>query len=427
MQSAVMALVELNKLPCAYLFSEYLDRIAKTVSDERLRQSVMTLVSRLLGEEPTQQQPSFFDMMMQALVQHMALPPEKQEAIQEKASPTEHILAVCAKYLNPEDLMMVVSIIQNLNTEGDNPEEVMGRVKDMQQAMDNLATKMSESLGMMLVGMVVLLLLPRLLVSLIQQSRSNSLVMADLFEKVLTRVRKSNEWEEYWKARRETLQAVNDSMSWERMMKEERDKERQELGQVPGALFAKWTTAPDEFGEALLKAHLSDDELRHFIFHLTTLYKIARELDPMTKYGEEQLVLDETQQVGNAVLEAAMKLQDLTTQAWFPQYEAMWQALIQNENIFARLKVTRNSPHNDLFTARFFCHLVGGMKKSAVFGIHSDMDLAKKLVDEMSVDTYRKNIQEGMHGEDEKLKNIFDAILQKHKNLAHPKNNCTIS
>ena len=73
MQSAVMALVELNKLPCAYLFSEYLDRIAKTVSDERLRQSVMTLVSRLLGEEPTQQQPSFFDMMMQALVQHMAL------------------------------------------------------------------------------------------------------------------------------------------------------------------------------------------------------------------------------------------------------------------------------------------------------------------------------------------------------------------
>ena len=43
MQSALMALMELNKMPCAYLFSEYLDRIRKTVSDVSIRQSVMKL------------------------------------------------------------------------------------------------------------------------------------------------------------------------------------------------------------------------------------------------------------------------------------------------------------------------------------------------------------------------------------------------
>ena len=37
MQSAVMALMELNKIPTAYLFSEYIDRIAKSVSDTSIR------------------------------------------------------------------------------------------------------------------------------------------------------------------------------------------------------------------------------------------------------------------------------------------------------------------------------------------------------------------------------------------------------
>ena len=37
MQSAVMAIVELNKMPFAYLFSEYFDRIGKIVSNTSIR------------------------------------------------------------------------------------------------------------------------------------------------------------------------------------------------------------------------------------------------------------------------------------------------------------------------------------------------------------------------------------------------------
>ena len=358
MQSTVMAIMELNKIPSAYLFSEYFDRIGKTVSNISIRQSVMTLAQRLVSGVSSKQKGSFFELMNQMLAQHFALSKEQQKDVNQTISPTEYILAVCAPYLNPEDLMMMVSIIQNMNTEGNNPEEVIGRMKDMRQVMDNLDTKMNESLQMMLIWLVLLMMLPELLVKKMQQSQTDSKLMAQLFDKVLVRVRESGEWWEYWKERRETLRVVSDNLSWKDIMKAERSKEREELGKVPGGLFAKWTTDRKAFDDDFLNVTLSDDDLRSFIFHLATLYEIARELDPTTKYGEEQLVRNEIQQVGDAVLEAAMKLQDLVADAWFPHYEKMWQELIQNEDIFAHLKVTRQSPHNNLFTARFFCHLV---------------------------------------------------------------------
>ncbi|MBR4528382.1 MAG: hypothetical protein IKO71_08035, partial [Bacteroidaceae bacterium] len=98
-----------------------------------------------------------------------------------------------------------------------------------------------------------------------------------------------------------------------------------------------------------------------------------------------------------------------------------WQELIQNETIFAHLKVTRKSQHNNLFTARFFCHLVGEMKKSAVFGAHSDNDLAEKLTETRYVGTFRKNIQEGMGDDSAYLRKVFNTIFQKYDALAHPK------
>jgi hypothetical protein len=252
-----------------------------------------------------------------------------------------------------------------------------------------------------------------------QQSRTNSNVMAHLFNKVLMQVRESNTWWEYWKERRETLRVVSDSSSWRDIMTAERTKERTELGQVPGGLFAKWTTDRKAFDEAFLDAHLDDDGLRHFIFHLATLSEIARELNPKTKFGDEQLVLDDLQRVGDAVLEAANKLSDLVAKTWQAQYDAMWQELIKDEIIFAHLKVTRKSPHNNLFTARFFCHLVGEMKKSAVFGAHSDGDLAEKLTEKQHVGTFRKNIQEGMGEEKENVQKIFNSIYQKYKQLTY--------
>lgn len=421
MQSAVMALMKLNEMPTTFLFSEYLDRIGKTVTNVSIRQSVMTLAQRLLSGVPSKQKGSFFELMNQMLAQHFALSKEQQKDINQTVSSTEYILTVCAPYLNPEDLMMMVSIIQDMNTEGDNPEEVIGRVKDMRQVMENLATKMSESLQMMLIWLVLLMMLPELLVKKMQQNQTDSKLMAQLFDKVLVRVRESGLWWDYWKEWRETLRVVSDSSSLKEIMKAERSKVREELGKVPGGLFAKWTTDRKAFDADFLDVPLSDDDLRSFIFHLATLAEIARELDPTTKFGEEQLVRNEAQQVGDAVLEAASKLQDLLADAWFPHYEPMWQELIQNETIFAHLKVTRQSPHNNLFTARFFCHLVGEMKKSAVFGGHSDNDLAEKLTEPRYVGTFRKNIQEGMGDESESLQNIFDTIYQKYNALAHPK------
>ena len=401
MQRAVMALMELNKIPTALLFSDYLDRINKTVSNTSIRQSVIMLVQQLLGSTTVHKQEStFFDTLIQMMKQQMALPTEQQETIRQKISPMQHIIGVFAQHLNPEDLMMMLQVIQNINTEDDakDQEEIISRIQDMRQAMETLDSQMSESLQMML----------------------DSKAMAHLFNKVLMQVRESNTWWNYWKEHRETLRVVSDSSSWCDIMTAQRTKERAALGQVPGGLFAKWTTDREAFDEAFLDAHLDDDALRHFIFHLATLSEIARELDPTSKFGDEQLVMDDLQRVGDAVMEAARQLDNLVDKAWYPHYEAMWQELIQDENIFAHLKVTRKSPHNNLFTARFFCHLVGEMKKSAVFGTHSDGDLAEKLTEKPSVGTFRKNIQEGMGEETQNVCHIFNTIYQKYNRLAHP-------
>jgi hypothetical protein len=375
-----------------------------------------------LGGTPARKQTAaFFDLVVQTMAQHAALSTEQQEAIRQQVSPMQYIFSVCAQHLNPEDLMMVAQIIQNINTESDaeNQEEIISQIQNMRQAMETLDSQMSERLPMMLIELLILMFLPSMMVRLMQQYRANSQVMAQLFNKVLVQVRESNTWWEYWKERRETLRVVSDSSSWKDIMTAERTKERTELGQVPGGLFAKWTTDRKAFDETLLDAHLDDDALRHFIFHLATLSEIARELDPTSKFGDEQLVQDELQRVGNAVLEAANKLSDLVAKTWQNQYDAMWQELIKDETIFAHLKVTRKSPHNNLFTARFFCHLVGEMKKSAVFGAHSDGDLAEKLTEKQYVGTFRKNIQEGMGEENEFVQKAFNTIYQKYKQLAN--------
>lgn len=421
MQKTMMALIELNKIPTTFLFSEYLDRINQTVSNNSIRQSVITLIQQLLrGTSTCKQGAPFFDLVLQMIAQHVALPVEQQEIIRQMASP-QYIFSVCAQHLKPEDLMMVAQVIPNINTEGDaeDLEEITGHIQNMRQVMETLDSQMRDSLQMMLMELLILALLPAMIVRLMQQSRTNSNVMAHLFNKVLMQVRESNTWWEYWKERRETLRVVSDSSSWRDIMTAERTKERTELGQVPGGLFAKWTTDRKAFDEAFLDAHLDDDGLRHFIFHLATLSEIARELNPKTKFGDEQLVLDDLQRVGDAVLEAANKLSDLVAKTWQAQYDAMWQELIKDEIIFAHLKVTRKSPHNNLFTARFFCHLVGEMKKSAVFGAHSDGDLAEKLTEKQYVGTFRKNIQEGMGEEKENVQKIFNSIYQKYKQLTY--------
>ena len=429
MQSVVATLVELNKMPCTFLFSEYIERMAKALNNAKMRQAVMALAGKLMSDESLPERTPFFDLLEQMIAQHMALPAEQQEAIQKQASPIGRLLSLCAQYMDPNDLMMLAPIMQSANegNDDDDKEETENYFKYLRGAMDNLASTMSEGLQGMMIWLLVLMMIPELAVNLLQKNRSNSKAMAGLFNKVLARVRESDSWEQYWKVRRDTLRVVNDSSSWQDVMTAERSRERQELGQMPCGLFAKWATDREAFDEDFLDAHLSDEQIRYFIFHLAALCEIARELDPTTKYGDEQLVYNDVQRVGEAVLDAANKLINLLDDRWMPHYINMWKELIEDENIFAHLKVTRKSPHNNLYTARFFCHLVGEMKKSAVFGAHSDRDLAMKLTEKRYVDTFRKNIQEGMNDEDVFLKNKFSAIYQKYNLLAHSKHNCTIS
>ena len=424
MQRAVMALMELNKIPTAFLFSEYLERINETVSKSSIQQSVMMLFLQLqqLDETPANKpKASFFEQVNQMIAQHEALPREKQEAIQQKFSSMDYIFSICARYMDSDNLMKIIPIIQEIKEEGntDNKEEITSQIQNMRQTMETLDSQMNESLLAMMIELLILASLPGILVKMLQNSRSNSQTMAQLFNKVLVQVRESNRWWEYWKEHCATLRVVSDSSSWRDTMTAERTKERTALGQVPGGLFAKWTTDRKAFDEFFLDAHLDDDALRHFIFHLATLSEIARELNPTSKFGDEQLVLDDQQRVGDAVMEAAHKLDNLVAKAWFPHYDAMWQELINDETIFAHLKVTRKSPHNNLFTARFFCHLVGEMKKSAVFGAHSDGDLAEKLTEKRYVGTFRKNIQEGMGEEIKIVQKAFNTIYQKYKQLAN--------
>jgi hypothetical protein len=429
MQSVVATLVELNKMPCTFLFSEYIERMAKALNNAKMRQAVMALAGKLMSDESLPERTPFFDLLEQMIAQHMALPAEQQEAIQKQASPIGRLLSLCAQYMDPNDLMMLAPILQSANegNDDDDKEETENYFKYLRGAMDNLASTMSEGLQGMMIWLLVLMMIPELAVNLFQKNRNNSKVMAGLFNKVLARVRESDSWEQYWKGRRETLRVVNDSSSWQDVMTAERSKELQELAQVPGGLFAKWTGDREVFDSDFQEAQLSDEQIRYFIFHLASLCEVARELDPTTKFGNEQLVNNDVQRVGEAVMNAANKLTNLLDDRWLPHYINMWKDLIENENIFAHLKVTRKSPHNNLYTARFFCHLVGEMKKSAVFGAHSDRDLALKLTEMQYVDTFRKNIQEGMSDDDDDLKNIFRSIYQKYSQLAHSQNNCTIS
>ena len=423
MQSAVMALVELNKMPCAYLFTEYVDRIEKVVSDGSIQCSIMTLMNLLQDEQFAKKKGDFLDFVIQSTIQNVALPKEQQKSLEQKISPMQQFLSICAQHMKPNDLMMVLNMIQEVNNEdGDNDnEETVDFIQTIRKMTDDLSVVMTDNLQTMAMWLLILMMLPDLIMKLIKLPRGNSKAMAELFNNVLIRTRKSDNWNNYWKDRRDTLRVVSDSCSWNDIMINERTNILAELGKIPGGLFAKWSNDREAFNADFLEAHLDDDALRRFIFHLTYLYEIARELDPLTKFGDEDIVNTEVQQVGDAVMAAARKLYDLVDNAWLPHYDNMWKELIEDEDVFARLKVTRKSPHNNLFTARFFCHLVGEMKKSAVFGAHSDNDLAQKLTDKRSVGTFRKNIQEGFSDNEDELKIFICDIILKYKDLAHPK------
>ena len=169
MQSAVMALVELNKRPSAYLFSGDLDRIEKVVSGSSIRSSIMNLFTMLQDENlAVAKKGDFADFIIQSLAQHFALPQEEQKAIEQQVSPMQHIVTVCAQYMNPNDLMMILQVFQNMNTDDDSDQEAADYMQTVRKMMDELSAKMGENLTTMMVCLMLLMLLPELIVSLIK-------------------------------------------------------------------------------------------------------------------------------------------------------------------------------------------------------------------------------------------------------------------
>lgn len=146
MQSVVATLVELNKMPCTFLFSEYIERMAKALNNAKMRQAVMALAGKLMSDESLPERTPFFDLLEQMIAQHMALPAEQQEAIQKQASPIGRLLSLCAQYMDPNDLMMLAPILQSANegNDDDDKEETENYFKYLRGAMDNLTSTMSE-------------------------------------------------------------------------------------------------------------------------------------------------------------------------------------------------------------------------------------------------------------------------------------------
>ena len=341
MQSAVMALVELNKMPCAYLFTEYIGRIEKVVSDGNIQCSIMTLMNLLQDEQLSKKKGDFLDFVIQSTIQNVALPREQQKSLEQKISPMQQFLSICAQHMKPNDLMMVLNMIQEVNNEdGDNDnEETVDFIQTIRKMTDDLSVVMTDNLQTMAMWLLILMM--------IKLPRGNSKAMAELFNNVLIRTRKSDNWNNYWKDRRDTLRVVSDSCSWNDIMINERTKILAELGKIPGGLFAKWSNDREAFNADFLEAHLDDDALRRFIFHLTYLYEIARELDPLTKFGDEDIVNTEVQQVGDAVMAAARKLYDLVDNAWLPHYDNMWKDVLK---LHERVRITTSLLHASFAT-----------------------------------------------------------------------------
>ena len=82
----------MNNKPCAYLFSEYLDRFSKTISDAGMRQSVLRLLE-LLSAESAKQQESFFDLVIKALSRQSYAADEQRNA-QQQAVSLQHIFGI---------------------------------------------------------------------------------------------------------------------------------------------------------------------------------------------------------------------------------------------------------------------------------------------------------------------------------------------
>ena len=421
LQRTFVALMELNKKPFAYLFADSLERIEATLDDTPIRSAVMTLLRAAGAQETTQvQKGSFFDIIGNSLAQ-LSSPSDQQIVMENREASIAHLIGFIVKYLQPQELMSLIPIIQQMQEDDgtDDKEATEAQMEEMHTAFDEIASRMNSSRLQMGIMLLLTAIIPEVLVEQMKTWRADSIRMAPLVNKVLAQVRSSKTWEHYWEGRRQTLRVVSDNTSWNETLRTELSKEKELLGKVPEGLFAKWATDTTAFTEDFLKAGLDDDGMRNFVFHLACVQELGRELSPLAKNDKEEILRDDRQTIGDAVLDAASKLDDLVEKKWISYYYDMWRELIQNDHIFVRLKVTRKSPHNNLFTARFFCHLVGEMKKSAIFGSHADADLAKKLVKGDAVGTFRKNIQEGFSENEDDARKSFASILLKYKKLAN--------
>ena len=330
----------------------------------RLRKAAIALLGLAegQGDKPAE---SFFDLISGSLVQFYLLSDEEQAEKVREVSAVQKVLSVFVQSLEPDELLMLLPLIQTIQAEAsvageDETKEAMQKVR---QSLDDIAGRMNSARLQLLLLLLLLSMLPELLLKQMIAWRTESARMASLLNKVLAQVREGKAWEHYREGRRKTLQVVSDSTSWNDTLRSELQKEKEWLAQVPEGLFAKWSTDEEAFKEDFLKAGLDDEALRGFILHLACAEELGRELNPFGKDEKAEIVNGDRQTICDAVLEAAGKLEGLVAKIWYPHFVSLWREMLNEEVILERLKVSRRSPHNNLFTARFFCHLVGEKKE----------------------------------------------------------------
>jgi len=418
MQQAILAMAQLNTKPDAFLYACYSDRMAEAVADVRLREAVVALLYQM-DEEENAKDESFFDSIKEMLNQHASLSAEQQAMLNQKISPTQLLISNFMQSMKPEDMMQMAQVMMEIqkNYQPMEQGEMNDIIGNFQKQMEDIDNKLSSSKYGLLICMIIMIPCAFFVVDLIRQKRTDSVAVVKLFNEVLARVRKSKTFDHYWDGRRKTIRVINNDKPWTSALIEEQKKEKDILAEIPGDLFAKWMEESYLFEEDFLSARLDDDQIRTFIFHLACISELGREQHPTAKYGEELTPENEMQKVGDAVIVAAHKLDELVANQWYSKYDEFWQDLIQDGTIYEELKVTRNSPHNDHFTARFFCNIIGEMKKLGIFKPCSDEELASKLTERASIGTFRKNINERLNQRSTNITNSFNAIYQKYNKL----------
>lgn len=202
------------------------------------------------------------------------------------------------------------------------------------------------------------------------------------FEKAKKDLLESEEWQSYWKEHRRHLSMQGDL---EKELAKDAEEVEQWLINAHDYLYNKWNEGTEAFGEALQQAQLNDRDMLLLLFHLTKKDAIAMG-DETT--AERRLRMEQN------VVDAAMRLRELTADAYYDRYEQLWQQLVKGETLSALLMDYNSSKYNKGFSMLCLCKIIGHLHREYhLFGFHTPEDLGKSLGDKYSRETFSNYIK----------------------------------